>query len=201
LILAGTNNTYAGPTVISEGTLALNSAVIPGSPSILVKSGATLAGYTTSTDPLLYYPLPLTTVESGGTIAPGTAGNTLYMNGLLLKSATTMNFALDSNSVANKIVSVADVLPAAGTATANVAVSVTGTPAGTMRLLEVTDGFNLSDNVKFSLGSVPKYDSPDGVNAPATLFTQHGANGYVELNAGGLLANIVPAWNVAGNGT
>ena len=57
----------------------------------------------------------------------------------------------------------------------------------------------LDPNITFTLfGGVPVLDSPDGVNAPASL---DASSGYeLDLIRGGILTDSVPAWNVLGGG-
>ena len=64
---------FTGPTVVQEGTLSLNQISFASS-AITVKSGATLAGSTSESNPFAY---PATTVEASGTVAPGTIGSFL----------------------------------------------------------------------------------------------------------------------------
>jgi autotransporter-associated beta strand protein len=88
LTLSGTN-TYLGGTTISGGTLLVNNASgsALGSGSVTVNSGATLGGSGSIGD--------LTTVASGGHLAPGASVGTLTFNyGLVLQSGAILDFQL-----------------------------------------------------------------------------------------------------------
>jgi autotransporter-associated beta strand protein len=81
LTLAGTN-TYTGTTTVNNGTLLVNGSIATSS-GVTVNSGGTIGGTGT---------LPVTTINSGGTLAPGNnAVGTLSVNGNLTLStgATT----------------------------------------------------------------------------------------------------------------
>jgi autotransporter-associated beta strand protein len=78
-ILTGTN-TYTGPTTVSGGTLLVNGSTVAGS-AVSVASTATLGGTGTIGGSV--------TVNSGGTIAPGSAANT--PGTLTIGSTTTFN--------------------------------------------------------------------------------------------------------------
>jgi autotransporter-associated beta strand protein len=43
-------------------------------------------------------------------------------------------------------------------------------------------------------GGLPTYDSMDGIHGDASIYTDY-AGGYVQIKAGGLLADVVPTWN------
>lgn len=85
LTLAG-NNTYAGPTHVSNGTLRVNGGHGPG--LITVHGGATLGGVGTVASVF---------VDAGGTLAPGNSAGTLTVGGNLTLSATSvLEFELDA---------------------------------------------------------------------------------------------------------
>ena len=91
LTLSGAN-TYSGTTTVSGGTLLVNntSGSGTGSGSVLIQNGATLGG-TGSISGVL-------TIQSGGTLAPGTSIGTLTLNvPPALQGATQME--IDKNSI------------------------------------------------------------------------------------------------------
>jgi outer membrane autotransporter protein len=74
--LTGTS-TYAGPVTVTGGTLSVNGNLASAS-SVTVASGATLGGIGT---------LPSTTINAGGTLAPGNSIGTININGNLVIGA------------------------------------------------------------------------------------------------------------------
>jgi fibronectin-binding autotransporter adhesin len=180
--------TYTGPTDIQTGTLTLNNVNLSTS-GITVRSGAALAGATPFFGPTTY-------VASNGTISCNKPGYILQLNSLSLEDGSKLNFTIDSYGYAG-LLNVYS-LSRVGTDPITVNVSYTGTLAYDAIVLQNFGGA-IDENISFELpGGKPTIDSDDGIHAPATVYTDY-AGGYVQLKAGGLLADLVPAWNnVAG---
>jgi fibronectin-binding autotransporter adhesin len=89
-VLNGTN-TYTGPTVVSAGTLLVNSPGSLASASAVTVAGGTLGGTGT-----IYGPV---TVQAGAPLAPGTSAGTLNIdNSLALSDSSILNFDLGAAS-------------------------------------------------------------------------------------------------------
>jgi autotransporter-associated beta strand protein len=84
--LNGTN-TYAGVTTIAAGKISLDGAIAG---SVIVKSGATLAGDGTIGG--------TTTVQSGGVLSPGNSPGTLHVGALTLNGGSTMQMELGATN-------------------------------------------------------------------------------------------------------
>jgi fibronectin-binding autotransporter adhesin len=88
LVLSG-NNTYAGATTVSNGTLRVNGNQSGATGAVTVASGAALAGSGTLGGAV--------TVANGGTLA-GQTGQTLAMAGLTLNNTSAVNVSLGAPS-------------------------------------------------------------------------------------------------------
>lgn len=88
LVLAG-NNTYAGVTNVTAGTLLINGSTSASS-LVTVSSGATLGGNGTVGGTV--------TVNSGGTLAPGNSPGLLTVGSLVLEAGSTTAFEVAGTS-------------------------------------------------------------------------------------------------------
>jgi fibronectin-binding autotransporter adhesin len=143
MILSGAN-TYTGATIVSSGTLFVNGSL--GDTAVTVNSGATLGGSGVFGG--------ITTIESGGHLAPGNSPGTItFTNGLTLNSGAVLDFQL--GTVGDLILVTGGTLsgPVSGQITFNLA-NAGGFTEGTYTLIDwtgaSTDNFTASD---FILGS------------------------------------------------
>ena len=159
---------------------------------ITVKNGATLAGVTLSGSTAA---CPTTTVESGGSIAPGTPGQIFVMSDVLLETGTNLNFTF--SALGDTVDTIyANTVSSVGGGPITVNVNYTDVPASAVTPLMYGV---IASNITFTLsGGVPVFDSSDGVTAPATLDASSGSE--LDLIKGGILADSVPGWNAAGGG-
>lgn len=89
LTLAGSSNTYTGPTNVDGGTLLVTGGL--GATTVSVAAGATLGGSGSISGP--------TSILAGGTLAPGTTTPgtlTITANPLVIDDAAIVSFALNA---------------------------------------------------------------------------------------------------------
>ncbi len=140
-ILAGPNNTWGGPTTVSNGTLLVNSSVGwgAGTNSLTVLSGATLGGTGVVRT-------AMSTIQTSGTLAPGLGSDAI---GLL--TLTNLTLEANANYRCNTDTASSDLVRVMNNATLASAMTVTVTRAdstimrGARTILEVVNG-TLSGN-------------------------------------------------------
>lgn len=179
---------YTGTTTVQQGTLALTAPFI-NSNAIVVNSAGTLAG---SGYANVY---PTTTVNTGGTVAPGTPGELFYLNNLNLANNSNLKFTFDTSGNVDTLFVVGDVA-AVGGSPVTVKVNYSGVIPSATSILYV--GGNLPNNITFALPN-PVLDSMDArTTSGAWLQTTYGPGGNVTLNPGGAIPD--PAWSNAAGG-
>ncbi len=125
-------NTYTGPTLISAGRLNVNS---PGSlaagSTVTVSSGAVLGGTGEIGGP--------TTIQSGGTLSPGTSIGTLTFSSSLTLSGNTSN---EINKAAGPLLTSDKIVMTSGTVTlgGTLVVTATGLPLALGDTFDLIDG-------------------------------------------------------------
>jgi autotransporter-associated beta strand protein len=186
--------TYTGPTVVNGGKLTLNGINFASS-GVTVANTGTLAGYSNPESMSAY---PATTLQSGGTLAAKAAvGAYVYhADSLNLENNSNLNFTIDSLGNSTRI-DVDNGISKVGTDPITVTISYSGVPIYDVTVLKFTDGYfgSIDDTITFALsGGLPTYDSVDGIHGDAAIYTDH-LNGYVQILAAGLLADVVPTWN------
>jgi autotransporter-associated beta strand protein len=142
LILNNTN-TYTGKTIVQDGTLIVNGSVAG---EVVVKSGTQLGGHGTIGG--------LTTISSGGTLAPGNSPGTLtFTNGLTLEAGAVLEFQLGTTSDLIAVTGGTLTGPTSGLVTLNLA-DAGGFTAASYTLFDfsgaATSSFTASD---FTLGT------------------------------------------------
>jgi fibronectin-binding autotransporter adhesin len=184
LTLAG-NNTYAGPTVIRQGSLNIAADVNLNASGV----GVTLDGGTLVNTASLSMPRVITVAAGGGTLAP--VGNTTFT----LPQAITGNGSLN--------------IAGSGTVSIPVAMTKTGGITLTSGRLYVSNGSSaigsaLGTNVvTFAGGTLTSVNSS---TSSATSFTNNivvptGSNGTINMGNRFALGNNVTTYTVTGNGT
>ena len=94
LVLAGTD-TYSGPTTVAAGTLTVNGSI--ANSAVTVNAGAMLSGTGT---------VGATTINSGGTFAPGNSPGTMTVQGnLAFQSGALYLVQVNSTTASNTVVS------------------------------------------------------------------------------------------------
>jgi autotransporter-associated beta strand protein len=192
LALGGSSHSYTGPTVIEAGTLAINGASMLTS-GVTVKSGATLAGYSPVGNTLA-----APTVETGGTVAPGTPSSPLNVLGMNLANNSNLKFKFDTAGYSDSIYAYGNVTRV-GADPVNVNVGYTGGVLNRTTVLGVDPSYILDSGITFLLPTLYKpIDSIDGKTAAdkVTLETDY-TFGTVDL-VPHLIAD--PAWNNAAGG-
>ena len=143
LTLTGTN-TYTGATAINAGTLLVNGSL--ANSAVSVASGGTLGGSGSIAG--------LTTVASGGHLAPGNSPGTLtFTNGLTLVAGSILDFQLGSTSDLLRISGGTLSGPLTGLVTLNLTDSG-GFTAGTYTLFDFTSAATSSFDIgDFTFGT------------------------------------------------
>ena len=165
-------NSYAGPTVVSDGTLAVNGSLAAATTTTVGTQG-TLAGSGTLNG----------TVIVDGTLAPGNTAGTMAINALLtLGPSAVLDFELDGG---NQTVggSINDLVTGVTSLTLDGTLNVTdldpgsfgGVTSGRWRLIEY--GGALTDS-GLALGAMPAL--PDGYNFRVEI-DESGSTHYVNL--------------------
>jgi autotransporter-associated beta strand protein len=114
--ILGGNNTYTGPTVVSDGTLLVNGSISGG--TVTVNAGS-LGGVGTISVPV--------TVNGSGTLAPGVGiGKLTVQNTLTLLGRTVMQVSRSGASVTNDQVAGITTLNLGGDLEVNVVGTLTG---------------------------------------------------------------------------
>ncbi len=145
-ILTG-NNTYSGATTVAAGTLRVSGS-IAGSSGVTVNAGATLGGTGTVTGRVAS-----TTINSGGTLAPGdnAVGALIIAGDLVFQSGASYLVQVSPTAASTTFVTGATTV--AGTVTANAIggayttnqvfpiITSTGTLSGTFSTLTTTGSF------------------------------------------------------------
>jgi autotransporter-associated beta strand protein len=120
-------NTYAGPTIVSNGALTVNGSL--GAGAVTVASGATLGGQGTVGGPV--------TVESGGILAPGDGVGTLTTGDLTLRDNAEFRCEIGASNALDKVVCGALTLGSRGTLRLY-DVGTTRSPRGDFVLIQYT---------------------------------------------------------------
>jgi autotransporter-associated beta strand protein len=196
-VLTG-NNTYTGATTVSAGTLRVSGSIAASS-GVTVNSGATLGGTGTVTGRVAS-----TTINSGGTLAPGdnAVGALVIAGDLTFQSAA--NYLVQVQGLPNAAASTTFVTGSttvAGTLTANAlggtytdsrifpVLTSTGPLTGTFSALATTGSFGAAT---LSLAYSP-HEVFLILNAPATALAWKAAPGTSDWNTGtNWTTNTVP---------
>src|SRR6185312_13749392 len=139
-ILSGINNSYSGPTTVNGGTLKVinTNGTATGFGAVTVATGGTLAGNGIIAGPV--------TVNSGGSLAPGSPLGTLTIsNNLTLVAGSTTYVQVQHSPLTN------DAMTVLGTLTEGGTLNVTNTGASA---LAAGDTFHLFNAGSYS-GSFP----------------------------------------------
>ncbi len=175
-------NSYAGATIISDGTLRINGDQSAATGLTSVLAGGTLGGSGIVGGSVF--------VDNGGTIAPGNSPGTLTINGdLTLSSGSLLDFEFGQANVAGGTLN--DLIEVKGDLTLDGTINVTTASGGSFGagLYRVVNyGGTLIDN-GLEIGTLP---------SGATAFVQTSVNGQVNLvNTNGQLLNF---WDGASGG-
>ena len=169
------NNSYAGATTVAAGTLRVSGS-IAGSSGVTVNAGATLAGTGTVTGRVA-----ATTINSGGTLAPGdnAVGNLIVAGNLVFQSAAQYLVQVSPTAASNTFVTGSTTV--AGTLFAN---AVGGGPT-TNQVFPVLSSFGSLTGTFATL-------TTSGFGGGVTVSLQYSAREvFLVIDAGG---SAPPAW-------
>ncbi len=160
-------NTYSGLTAINAGTLSVTGSLL-STGSVSVNSGGTLAGAGSVGN---------VTQQPGSTVSPGASPGTLTMNSLAVGGG---NYSVD---VGGDLINVTNTAHYTGPST------ISPTAAVASGLYTILNAGTLT----IDAGDTPTVNQISGSRLTFSLVTHTGANGNLQLNVVGNIANLI--WN------
>jgi len=161
LILTGPTKTYAGSTVVSNGTFVLNCNITGGG-TLTTMTNTTLSGTGTNNGPVVV----------AGLLSPGTSAGTFSSGNLTLNAGATVAFELNSvNTIGggiNDLIQVNGNLIVNDNTFAFSLLNLSLQP-GTYRLINYTGSLIGNLNTSASLGGLSRYSLTINTNTPGQV--------------------------------